>query len=79
MNSDTARAQAPEGFEIVANGERRDVVEGTTLGRFLVAHGLDPALVVVERNGEILRPAAFEATVLEPGDTLEIVHFVGGG
>jgi thiamine biosynthesis protein ThiS len=46
---------------------------------FLAAHEIDPDLVVVERNGEILRRAAFDAVQVEPGDELEIVHFVGGG
>ena len=46
---------------------------------FLARHDLDPDLVVVERNGRILRREEFDRTALEPGDELEIVHFVGGG
>ena len=66
-------------FEIVANGEPRRVALGTTVAGFLAAHDLDPDLVVVERNGGILRRADLDATALQPGDALEIVHFVGGG
>lgn len=66
-------------FEIVANGEPRQVAPGTTITAFLAAHDLDPDLVVVERNGGILRRADHDATALAPGDALEIVHFVGGG
>lgn len=79
MSAHTARAPADGEFEIVANGETRTAQPGTTVARFLAGHGLDPDLVVVERNGEILRRAAHETTTLEPGDALEIVHFVGGG
>ena len=46
---------------------------------FLARHDLDPDLVVVERNGRILRRQDFDGTALEDGDELEIVHFVGGG
>jgi sulfur carrier protein len=53
---------------------------GSTLGDLLRAHDLDPRMVVVERNREILRDReAFDRLPLEPGDVLEIVHFVGGG
>ncbi|MHB1223623.1 MAG: sulfur carrier protein ThiS [Gemmatimonadaceae bacterium] len=41
---------------------------------------LDPRLIVVEHNREILRDrAAFPALRLAQGDVLELVHFVGGG
>lgn len=66
-------------FEIVVNGESRTVADGCTVAGFLVARGLDPDLVVVERNGQILHRGAFDGTALEGGDELEIVHFVGGG
>jgi thiamine biosynthesis protein ThiS len=74
MNPVTASA-----LEIVVNGQARTAPPGATVESFLRAHDLDPALVVVERNGEILARPAFAATALEPGDRLEIVHFVGGG
>lgn len=66
-------------FEIRANGELRSVSAGTTVTGFLAGHDLDPDLVVVEKNGVILRRGAFDDTTLDPGDELEIVHFVGGG
>lgn len=65
--------------EIVVNGERRAAPPGTTLARFLQDVGLDPDLVVVERNGAIVARKAFGSTALEHDDELEIVHFVGGG
>ena len=35
--------------------------------------------MAVERNEAIVPRSAYEATRLEPGDSLEIVHFIGGG
>jgi sulfur carrier protein len=43
------------------------------------ALGLKTDRVAVERNGEIVRRGAWEATEVRAGDRLEIVHFVGGG
>jgi thiazole synthase len=65
---------------VVVNGEPRELAAGQTLADLLRAHDLDPRLVVVERNREILRDrAAFASLALEDGDELELVHFVGGG
>ena len=65
---------------VVVNGEPRALPAGQTLADLLRAHDLDPRLVVVERNREILRDrAAFATLALEDGDALELVHFVGGG
>jgi thiamine biosynthesis protein ThiS len=35
--------------------------------------------VAVEHNGEIIPRAVWAGTILQPGDRLEVVHFVGGG
>ena len=45
----------------------------------LEERGLRSDRVAVERNGAIVPRAEFAATVLEAGDRLEIVRFVGGG
>jgi thiamine biosynthesis protein ThiS len=61
------------------NGDGRDVPAGMNVPALLAHLGLNPGLVVVERNGEILRRGALEPVPVEPGDTFELVHFVGGG
>jgi len=64
----------------VVNGVARDFPAGSTVGDLLRSLDLDPRLVVVEQNREILRDrAAYDALPLATGDTIEIVHFVGGG
>lgn len=65
---------------LTVNGEPRAIPEGSTLADLLRALKLDPRLIVVEHNREILRErAAYPALRLAPGDVLELVHFVGGG
>ncbi len=40
---------------------------------------MDSTRIAVERNLEIVRRGAFREVVLEEGDRIEVVHFVGGG
>jgi thiamine biosynthesis protein ThiS len=61
------------------NGDRRAVPAGLSVAGLLEHLGLHPRLVVVERNGEILRREAYGAVAVLEGDELELVHFVGGG
>lgn len=61
------------------NGESKTCVPGTTLPDFLVSAGLNPRLVAVEYNGEILARPLWPATTLQADDRLEIVTIVGGG
>jgi thiamine biosynthesis protein ThiS len=50
------------------------------LADLLASLELDARTVVVERNGTILRDrSSFASLALTADDTLEVVHFVGGG
>ncbi len=66
-------------IEIHVNGEPRTVAEGTTVHTLLIALGLQASHVAVERNRVIVPRDRRESTVLQRGDALEIVTFVGGG
>ena len=68
-----------ETISVVLNGKERDVASGLVVQGLLESLGLNPALVVVERNREILDRSRYAETPVEAGDTLELVHFVGGG
>ncbi|HEX7118062.1 MAG TPA: sulfur carrier protein ThiS [Longimicrobiales bacterium] len=66
-------------IEITLNGESKQVAAGRTVAGLLVDLGLHPGLVVVEHNREILDRARYDQAEVRAGDTLELVHFVGGG
>lgn len=66
-------------MKIKINGEDKEIAAGLSLGGLLEQLQLRPARVVVERNRDIVPRNAYGATMLAEGDTLEIVHFVGGG
>ncbi len=63
---------------IRVNGEYLPLA-GKTLSAYLAGTKYDPARIAVERNGEIVPKRTYGETVLEDGDVLEIVSFVGGG
>lgn len=65
-------------IEVVVNGERRTIHAGTLLD-LLAQLELDPRTVVVEHNRRIVRRPALGEVAVAPGDSVELVHFVGGG
>ncbi len=77
-------------MNIKLNGRDHELESGTTMSGLLDSLKIDPRAVVVELNGDILRrseseeskesgESANEDPALTDGDTIEIVHFVGGG
>jgi thiamine biosynthesis protein ThiS len=66
-------------LRIVVNGDKRRVPGPATLLDLLAHLGLDPRMVVVELNREIVRRPRLGETSLSEGDSVELVHFVGGG
>ena len=64
---------------VMVNGEPR-VIPGSATVLDLLSHlDLDPRRVVVELNREIIRRHRVGEVSLKEGDTVELVHFVGGG
>jgi len=64
--------------EIMVNGEKRSVDPLSVLGLLRLLE-IDPRRVAVELNLEILPKSEYETRTLHDGDSIEIVHFVGGG
>ena len=61
------------------NGDARTVAGPATLLDLLAQLALDPRMVVVELNREIVRRPRLGEVSLKEGDEVELVHFVGGG
>ena len=66
-------------MELVVNGDSQHFAEGLTVQGLLEAIGVDPRRIAVERNREIVVRSTYETTLLAHGDTIEVVHFIGGG
>ncbi len=64
---------------ITVNGEHKRVSAGLSLGALAGELGLVPEKIAVERNLEVVPRSTLAQVMVEDGDELEIVHFVGGG
>lgn len=66
-------------IQLLVNGEPRTIAAPATLENLLTGLQLDPRMVVVELNREIIRRPELGGIQLKSGDKVELVHFVGGG
>lgn len=66
-------------MQLTINGEVRDVPEGLSLVGLLQHLGLTDGPVAIERNREVVPRREHGSVLIQPGDVLEIVQFVGGG
>jgi len=64
---------------ITLNGEAFELPGTLSVSGLLARLNLDPRRVAVERNLAVVKRAAFGETMIEDGDSVEIVNFVGGG
>jgi len=82
-----AKAQKPskdimitdQTISIRVNGEHRRLAAGLSLADLARELGLEPSKVAVERNLAVVPRSTLAQVMLEDGDDIEIVHFVGGG
>ncbi len=63
---------------LTVNGKPLEVPDGTTVLQLVERHNLTPQRVAVELNRRLVRTEKYD-TVLNTGDEVEIVTFVGGG
>ena len=66
-------------IRVQLNGKSREIGDGHTVRTLLEELELHPGMVVVELNREILERDSYADAGVADGDTLELVHFVGGG
>jgi thiamine biosynthesis protein ThiS len=64
---------------VMLNGEQRECREGITLTDLVMELGLGARRIAVEVNRTIIPRDEYATCRLQPGDQIEIVHFVGGG
>ena len=64
---------------VTINGKAYPHAEGMTISSFLASFHDGSGRVAVEVNGDIIPGERYDTTPLNGGDTVEIVHFVGGG
>jgi len=66
-------------IQVQVNGKEREVQSGLSVHELVESFDLNPLLIVVELNREILSRDQFKDIHVSEGDAVELVHFVGGG
>lgn len=66
-------------MRILLNGRDHEGPEGETVLALLEMAGLPTGRVAVEVNGRVVPRGDLPHHVLQDGDRVEVVHFVGGG
>jgi thiazole synthase len=61
------------------NGDPHELPGPLTVAALLVSLDIDARRVAVEHNLTVVKRAAYDTTVVQDGDEVEIVNFVGGG
>lgn len=61
------------------NGDPYELAAPLTVAALLAVLGIDARRVAVELNLVVVKRAAYDTTLIQAGDTMEIVNFVGGG
>lgn len=66
-------------IQIHVNGEPYQLAAGANVAVLVTKLELAQARLAIELNLDILPRTKWDETLLQQGDKLEIVHFVGGG
>ncbi len=66
-------------MQVRLNGEMREIPEGLTVAGLLAHLGVKAQRVAVELNEVVVTKDRYDAQRIGPGDSVEIVAFVGGG
>ena len=64
-------------FEL--NGKPRDGRQGMTLAELLLELDLSYQRLAVEVNEDVIPKSGYDSKVIQEGDRIEVVSFVGGG
>ena len=66
-------------MNIVLNGETYKTDGTLTNGRLLSHLAIDRRRVAVEHNMTVVKNSNYDSTIVNSGDAIEVVNFVGGG
>ncbi len=64
---------------IKLNGDPHEIPQPLSVSALLAALAIDPRRVAVEHNLAVVKKAAYDSALVQDGDQVEIVNFVGGG
>lgn len=66
-------------MEAKINGKKEHLNAGLTLNDLLVNRKVRPEMVAVEINGNMVDRDIYKSTVINEGDEVEYLYYMGGG
>ncbi|MEQ1789964.1 MAG: sulfur carrier protein ThiS [Rickettsiales bacterium] len=66
-------------MQITLNGKPYTIPQPVSILELSVTLQLEPTQVAIEHNSEIIPRSLYDKTMLNDGDMVEIVTFIGGG
>jgi len=66
-------------MKVTINGQNEELEDAISVTALLARRKIEPIRVAVEINEDVVPRKDFDETVIQDGDQIEIVTFVGGG
>lgn len=66
-------------MKVILNGREEFLPGSVSLAQLITDKGLRPEVVVVEYNRTILKKEDWTSTIVNEGDNIELLRFLGGG
>lgn len=66
-------------MQITLNGKITNIEKNLTISNLLKKYNIEPNMVAIEINLDILPVSQYEEREIKDGDKIELVEFVGGG
>lgn len=69
-------------MELTLNNRPETIVGDTdpvTIQDILTIKNFTFPRIVVKLNGKLIRKPEYDATIVQPGDNLEVIHLISGG
>lgn len=66
-------------MNIIVNGQSGDYPAGTNISTLLTLIDIGEQRIALEINKEIISRSAYDSTILNEGDTVEVIQAIGGG
>ncbi len=66
-------------IKVTINGKDHEIREPTLVSEYVASLGVEPKMIAIAHNGEVLRRDEWADVTVSEGDSLEVVRAVGGG
>ena len=66
-------------INVSVNGKRRELVREVSVSGLLETLDIDPKVVAVAINGEVVPKNQYPKAIVRESDAIEVVRMVGGG